>query len=454
VAPTRTARSRERVAYLEALRADVEAIVRDYLEQRPDAEDVTVEVLERIGPERLVQVSGSRDLKRLAQDMGLLVALTLVDAFGPDRVLTLRGPDGKAVSPRRNAREGLFVTRYTPHRVLPEGHQRRDRILLDAGAVRAVLYADTDALDLEALALLHGERPVSIADGALAELALALLEGQLSLEAWAAGIARFDTVLDPTAPVFPGGLELATLAGLHSPPPAFDAAAAFEYYRQSWALLRRARTKEDLERPSAYVDASGRRWQLRLDSTHVRGLVAEAGMKWRDWIDDIGRQMRDLRREGDRLGAEDLRELIRSVMSRDMTAGALDKLDLAIRVIAERTLQAASGYAPQTHNDSLDFDLLFAVALPATICTTDARLVRLVRRTGAADADRVLFPSELLAKLAGTTPPALPGDASAGLSPRRPLTPAEAQARLDELATRLGGDPNFSALNDLLGGRR
>ena len=101
VAPTRTARSRERVAYLEALRADVEAIVRDYLEQRPDAEDVTVEVLERIGPERLVQVSGSRDLKRLAQDMGLLVALTLVDAVGPDRVLPLRGPDGTAVSPQQ-----------------------------------------------------------------------------------------------------------------------------------------------------------------------------------------------------------------------------------------------------------------------------------------------------------------------------------------------------------------
>jgi len=34
------------------------------------------------------------------------------------------------------------------------------------------------------------------------------------------------------------------------------------------------------------------------------------------------------------------------------------------------------------------------------------------------------------------------------------MTPAEAQRRLDELAAKLGGDPTFAAVTDLIEGRR
>jgi hypothetical protein len=404
LASSTTARSRSRVAYLGALRPEVVAIIRTYLEQRPDVDDITLEVLTQLGPERFQKITGSSDDKQLRRDLGLLVALTLVDEFGPERVLTLRGPDGIAVSTRRNTREGAdWVGRYTPHRVLPDTRQR-DRILLDTVTVRKVLYADPDALDLEKLALVRGERLVSISDGSLAELAAALLQGRLSVDIWAARIAQFDAVLDQVAPVYPGGVELATLAGLRAASPTFDPSSALGYYRATWAMLRAVRSKEDLERPGAYVDAGGRRFQLRLDSKHAEEVLREAGSKWTDWVNAAGQQLRELRGAGDQLDAEELRELIRRFLMLDgMEAAALDKLDLAIRVIALRTLQAGeahAAYKPSRSNDAIDFDLLFAVALPALVCTSDGRLVRLAQDTGSADANRVMLPTDLLTRLA------------------------------------------------------
>lgn len=37
---------------------------------------------------------------------------------------------------------------------------------------------------------------------------------------------------------------------------------------------------------------------------------------------------------------------------------------------------------------------------------------------------------------------------------RRAMSPAEARARLDELAAKLAGDPDFAAVTDLIEGRR
>ncbi len=403
IAPSTTARSRQRVAYLAGLRPEVVAITKEHLAKRPDADDFTLEVLGQLGPERLHEISGSGDIKRLRQDMGLLIAITLVEEYGADHVLTLRGPDGVAVSTRRNTREGVdWVSRYTPHRVLPM-RPKADRILLDTDVVRKVIFGDPDALDLDALAEVRGDRLVSIADGALAELAAALLKDRIPFSKWVTQVTRFDVVLDPAAPIFPGGFELATLAGLRPAPPTFDPASALAYYRASWQMLRRARTKEDLERPGEYIDPGGRRVPLQLDSKHVAVLLDAAGAKWSAWVNDAGQQLRELRRNGDELDMEDLRELIRGFLGLDgMTGSALDKLDLAIRAIAVRTLQAgaAEPYNSKRRNDAIDFDLLFAAALPGLICTHDGRLVTLAQDTGSADASRVIHASELLGRLA------------------------------------------------------
>ena len=47
----------------------------------------------------------------------------------------------------------------------------------------------------------------------------------------------------------------------------------------------------------------------------------------------------------------------------------------------------------------------------------------------------------------------VPVQLAIGTAPR-PLTPAAAERRLDELARTMGGDPTFSAVRDLIKGRR
>lgn len=399
-----TARSRERTAYLDPIRPAVESVVKTYLAERPDAEDVTVEVFAQIGKKRLKQASGQEDLKRLRQDLGLLVAITLVDVFGAARVLTLRDEDGDAVSTRRNTRADLdWVSRFTPHRVLAEPSVR-DRILLDTGTVRKILHGDADALDPAELDRIRGDRLVSIADGALAEVAAALLDERLPIAMWSANIAKLDVVLDPEAPVFPGGMELATLAGLRPPPHGFSVESSLAYYRAAWRLLRDAQTKDDLDRPGEYIDGAGVRFRIRLDHATVKAALAEAETKWSSWVEDAGNEFRKLRGTDDEPDQEELRTLIRRVLRLDgMSDGQLDKLDLAIRVIALRSAEAGTGkapYKPKGPNDAIDFDLLFGVALPALICTSDDRLVRLAARTESADAKRVMLPKKLIANLA------------------------------------------------------
>ena len=398
-----TARSRERTAYLDPIKGIVEDTIKTYLAERPDAEDVTVEVFATLGRKRLREIGGRRDMKRLRQDVGLLVAITLVDIFGANRVLTHRDEDGNAVSTRRNTRDELdWVSRFTPHRVLREGSVR-DRILLDTGTVRKILHGDPDALDVEELARRGEGHAVSVADGAIAEIAAALLEGRIPVTTWAANVAKIDALLDQDAPVFPGGMELATLAGLRPPPHGFNVESTVAYYRAAWSLLRGATTRGDLERPHEYVDGAGARFRIRFDHAAVKAALADAETKWSSWVEGAGREFRRMRDDGHEPDHEELRTLIRRVLRLDgMNDTQLDKLDVAIRVIAIRSVHAGTGstpYRPSGPNDALDFDLLFGIALPAIVCTSDERLARLAEATGSADAKRVMMPAQLLASL-------------------------------------------------------
>jgi hypothetical protein len=156
---------------------------------------------------------------RLNQDVGLFVAQCLVDLYGADRVQTLRGPDGRAPSPRRNRRADVdWITSFTPHRVAPEAGLRADRILLDTVIARKVLHGDADAIDIDALGRAKGAHPISLAEGAFAELTRQIVEGRIPLRDVVRRAARLDAVLDPHMPVAPGGIDLATLAGLRPLP--------------------------------------------------------------------------------------------------------------------------------------------------------------------------------------------------------------------------------------------
>jgi hypothetical protein len=183
--PSVTPTLRRRTAYLAALTKQVHNVIRDHLAQRPQAEDVTLVVLAKLAePFRRMRTKVSPS--RLNQDVGLFVAQCLVDVYGADRVQTLRGVDGRTAAPRRNARDDVAeVTSFTPHRVTPTAGHCDDRILLDTVVARKVLHGDIDAIDLGALGRAKGAHPVSLADGAFAELTRQIVEGRIPASLYA-----------------------------------------------------------------------------------------------------------------------------------------------------------------------------------------------------------------------------------------------------------------------------
>jgi hypothetical protein len=119
-----TPRARRRTAWLDPLRHDVLALARAYLAATPDGTQVTLAVLQGLGETRLraLAEAAGRSWRTLKQDVGLFVVLVLIDAFGHDRVETLRHEvSGKNSTRSRTADWPAlgWVSRYTPHRVRP-----------------------------------------------------------------------------------------------------------------------------------------------------------------------------------------------------------------------------------------------------------------------------------------------------------------------------------------------
>jgi hypothetical protein len=398
--PSITPATRRRTNYLAPLAERVRGVIQEVLDQNPDTEDVTLAVLEAL-QEPLKALATDRDRERLNQDVGLLVAQTLVDVYGPERVSTLRAEDGRAVSTRRNTRPGLSdVKRFTPHRVQRTRSLGGDRILLDTIVVNNILCEHPSALDVQALKEGVGAHPISLADGAFAEIARGLATRKIPVERWARRIAVINDILDPELPVAPGGTELAAFIGLR-PMCGIDFEGMRAYYRGVWAYLCSRRTPADLEKSGSYTDAAGRRYAVKLDAAHIESVFEDVGLKWANWVQEAGAKLSKLLHGGEQIDEEELRQLIRVFLGMDMKDAELDKLDLAVRVIAARTREAAvNGYRPTKPNDAIDFDLLWALPLPAIVCTQDTRLIQLATRTGSADAWRLMTPSALLDWLA------------------------------------------------------
>lgn len=395
-----TPASRRRTEYLTSFSPKAQSIIQDHLARTPDAEDVTLAVLEGLN-ESLDALRAARGSTRVNQDVGLWVAQTLVDLYGASRVWTLRADDGQSVSPRRNTRSTLSsVERYTPHRVRGTIRRGVDRILLDTNVVSNILHQHKDALDVQALRRCAGSHLISLADSALAELARALATRKLAIDLWANRVHLVSSVLDPQLPVGPGGADLAALIGLR-PMRGFDFESMRAYYQGVWGYLCSLRSSQDLEKPGFYTDSSGRQFQVKLDASHVDSVFADVGARWASWVQAAGDELSQLRGKGDDLDEEELRRIIRVFLGIDMVDGALDKIDLAVRVIAARTREAAvNGYRPKTTNDALDFDLLLATAMPAVVCTHDRPLLRLAERSGSSEAWRLMEPRTLLDWLA------------------------------------------------------
>lgn len=399
-----TSASRSRTSYLGPIVPLVIEVIEQYVHANPNGEEFTLAVLGSIGRERLKSLAKDRSFDRVKQDVGLLVAQTLVDLYGATQVQTLRRADRKGTSARRNTWTQLpWVNSYAPHRVLATASSS-ERILLDTSVVRKVVHRDADALDIEKLRALKGQHAVSIADGALAELADQLIRGSISPEDWTMGIEELDTILDPDFPVAPGGKELAAMWGAR-PPVGLDLGEVRAYYRAAWRYLRLAKQPTDLSRSEVYHAPSGRAYAIRLDGAHVKNVLANAGGQWASWVSGIAKLIKKIKSDGDPVTEAELRKLLLSNLRLDMGVADAMRLDLVIHLLAKRAIQASTGKTPYkpkgTHNDPLDLDLLFGIPLPAWVVTSDLRLHRLVRATTSRDKSAVMTPDELLSRLRG-----------------------------------------------------
>lgn len=404
IVPSITPAARKRTAYLRPLLPTIVAAIKEYFQAQPEGEEVTLAVAEALGHDVLKR--SARDagyaVDRVKKDVGLLIAQTLPDLHGASRVETLRKEDGRSVSLRRNRRPQLrWITSFTPHRLKPEA-TNLERILLDSSVVRGVVHDDPQALDLSELARLKGAHPISVADGALAELAAALLRDSIPWAKWAKQIGDFDAVLDPEFPVAPGGRELAAFWGAQ-PPTGMNLDEVRAYYRAAWAYLRNARSAADLARREVFYGPSGRTYAIRLDASTVETAIRSIGEKWSRWVTSIAGLIHEERGEGKKIDEASLRRAAESNLLLDMAAADVEKLDLVIHVLARRAFEAARPVAPYSPrgepNDALDLDLMFGIPLPGWVCTADRRLHRVVQATASTDRSAVMTPTELLDRL-------------------------------------------------------
>lgn len=402
--PSISRSARSRTAYLSSFIPQVRSAIQTYLDDDPSGEEVTLAVMQAIGLESLNAVRKTRSLTTAKQDVGLLVATTLVDLYGATEVETYRRPNVRSVSSKRNTWKSIpWVSSFTPHRV----RQRKNnapRILLDTSVVRKYIHQDPDALDIDALDKARGQHPVSVADGALSELAAALLRGSVKPSDWGARVGRLNALLDAEFPVAPGGRELAALWGGHRRASG-DRERASAFSQASWSYLCEVKRPADLTNPVTFSAPSLGTVSLRLDRVHVEAVLAHIGREWADWATRTADLIHDLRGAGEVITVGVLYKITMHTLCFDMGEADAKKLDLVAHVLALRAFQAAQKHAPYVpkgaSNDALDLDLLFGLPLPAWVCTQDHRLHRLVRSTPSSDALNVMTPEELIQRILG-----------------------------------------------------
>ena len=84
----------------------------------------------------------------------------------------------------------------------------------------------------------------------------------------------------------------------------------------------------------------------------------------------------------------------------------IPELETPVRLATEwlvlhgRQYDKGLGYKPKL-NDAMDFESLFALGLPAILCSSDRKFVDRVRALRTPGSQRVVSPAELLAHLSG-----------------------------------------------------
>lgn len=284
------------------------------------------------------------------------------------------------------------------------------RLALDTCAVRAHVHQDAERPDLTLLAGQKGVL-VSISDVASAELLIALLENRIPWDAWTKRIQELSTVLDPELPILPGGRQLAEMAGL-VPSVGASVDDAKAHSRALWRLLASATSPDDLKRGTTYTDSRGTQG-IKADLPTAQQVITDERQGWIKFID----KMKSFVTQGG-WSLNKVQAIVTAGLqpqageSSDLAA----KLDALSRFLSGRIHQAAEPHEPydpagkKRKNDGIDLSLLYALAFPAVICTTDQWFINRVRESGSPQATQIVTVvelNELLRK--GTIGTALPG---------------------------------------------
>jgi hypothetical protein len=271
------------------------------------------------------------------------------------------------------------------------------RVLLDTSTVRAWLEGASEA---EPLACLEGhlrELSVALANNAIPELALALHEGRIPWTTWILRAPLLGRILDVTSPVFPDDQELLHTA-IEETPPCPAAISRREHFRAIWRTMSSARCHADLTSSPAFLGSDGAMYRIQSSRALVEQLTEQHRERWRSPI-------RELRTRGDvrHPTQEQIAELLFVAYfgGRSNEPEMRMRHDGFVRSLARfmaLALQRGSRYNPDAKSrrgDSFDVELLRALALPALICTLDARLMKHMAATGSPQVSQLLTPRQL-----------------------------------------------------------
>ncbi len=269
-----------------------------------------------------------------------------------------------------------------------------DWIVLDTSVVHATVRGNaTLGIDLAALASLRGSAPVSLSQTAYVELTNQLAKGIFTFEQWRPVASALDGLVDSEHPIIPMGIALRAMLGVARCDES-DLLRGMRGLRAMWHVLKNAGVPDDLK--------EGRRFSFEGETREFRvgAIKAELDACERGWKATFERFVDELGRPVDPDDRERLAERIRRRFRADDVAG-VPELETLVRLAVEwlvlhgRLYEKGLGYNPKL-NDAMDFDQLFALGLPAIICTSDGKLIDRVRALRTPGSDRVMTPAELL----------------------------------------------------------
>jgi hypothetical protein len=282
-------------------------------------------------------------------------------------------------------------------------------LVLDTNVVRNIGAGDVDPSGLRDLA--REGVTVHLADGTIAELTHQLLSRSLRWDHWVRGRTVLLDTISKDEPVLLGGRLGLHRIGIAGPRPVLQSEieVELELYDAGWQMLVAANRAEDFAKMSIRLPKQG--ISVSLPQAHVQATHAEQQDSWPSDFASFHEKMLKVRPDlADFLPAKgDSPEALEGYLNIIREAADANhqppgprpstRLDAFFRVEALlelRHFRKEQPYNPQKNrNDLFDHELLKYLAVPASICTGDSRLIAKVRDSRSWQVDWIVRPEDL-----------------------------------------------------------